>query len=792
MFCHKCGSKSLEGADFCQKCGAKLIRSEAMEQSPAESTLNTVPQAVEHTSEMPATPVPTAIPESNETTAVMAEVGKDRNKVIIHGYSKIGNFDRKIKVFRNGELVGKVGQGETIVVPNNTDGTFLFKCSPMKAQYTVKAGNGELQLEWDLSRLKVFDLSSGKPLEKLEQIKKNNKKWVMAGSILMGICAIVMLIAWFMSDGGTNHVELVRYANPFEDADITATYEMVIDKYFTSPKWKERKGSDSIWYVDVNGKIAIDGEAIKNVTLTFKVTPEGNKYLAHTFMIDPYGIDIDGQPGNAEQASSFITALFDAYSQNYESMESYTTPAANSSGESGTENSSEGSQSMQWKVAYTNKVQELAAQNDELQFALIDLTESDIPALVADYSGYYVSVFIWADETLVTVMEDWAYGAMGNHGYEYLPGGNVIRNQNSDQAGAIVYESYMTMNDAHEVVALYDETLSFWFFKDSNGNGTIDENEPFSEEPYYYYGNTEISKEEYDTYRISGEYEWITGDKSTEEILSQLNGESGTETSYPSISYKGIPISNLLGSTDDVIALLGDSPLNDEFKLRYDDMEFYHENGNITSLVSFDPSLFEADGIPLNQNRDGLIKIFGQNREEGGEDGVYYIKYNLPECSLFFELGEHDSEAWRIWISPGATMDSALGEISYKGIPIIPLLETSMDDIMTLLGKPTDEGQYLQGYFYDYNNEILFILDADKRNIIWIEISPEVLTTGDLSLDKDRAFLIKTFGGPTEEYIDEMTHEYTISYNMKKYALAFLLPDSNSKVSKVRVYFSGL
>lgn len=667
MFCHKCGSKSLEGAVFCQKCGAKLIRGEAMEQSPVESALNTVPQAVEHTSEMPATSVPTAIPESTETTAVMAEVGKDRNEVTIHGYNKIENFDRKIKVFRNGELVGKVGQGETIVVPNNTDGTFLFKCSPMKAQYTVKAGSGELQLEWDLSRLKVFDLSSGNPLEKLEQIRKNNKKWEMAikkwklaglisSLIAMSIIVIAMLIGFFMSDGA-NHVELVRYFSPFEDAGITATCEMVIDKYFTSPKWKERKGSDSIWYVDVNGKMAMDGEAIKNVTLTFKVTPEGNKYLAHTFMIEAYGIDIDGQSGNAEQASSFITALFDAYSQNYESMESYTTTAANSSGESGTENSSEGSQSMPWKVAYANKVRELAAKDNELQFALIDLTGSDIPALVSDHSSYYGSVFIWADGALFTVME-------GIRGSSYLPGGNVICVWDKLQAGAIVYESYMTVNDAYEVVDIYDESLSSWYFKDINGDGIMDENEPVSEEPYYYYGNTEITAEEYSSYQIPGDYEWIAGDKSVEEIISQLNGE------------------------------------------------------NVTDSIS-------------------------------------------------------------------------VSEVLYKGIPVIPLLETSIDDIIALLGKPTDEGQYLQGYFYDYNNEILFILDADKRDISWIEISPEALTAGGVSLDKDRAFLVKTFGEPTKEYIDEMTREYTISYNIKKCTLAFILTDSSSKVSKVTIHFNG-
>ena len=31
MFCSKCGTKAIEGADFCQKCGSKLIK----DQEPA-------------------------------------------------------------------------------------------------------------------------------------------------------------------------------------------------------------------------------------------------------------------------------------------------------------------------------------------------------------------------------------------------------------------------------------------------------------------------------------------------------------------------------------------------------------------------------------------------------------------------------------------------------------------------------------------------------------------------------------------------------------------------------------
>ena len=29
MFCQKCGSKTIDGAEFCQKCGARLIKNDA-------------------------------------------------------------------------------------------------------------------------------------------------------------------------------------------------------------------------------------------------------------------------------------------------------------------------------------------------------------------------------------------------------------------------------------------------------------------------------------------------------------------------------------------------------------------------------------------------------------------------------------------------------------------------------------------------------------------------------------------------------------------------------------------
>jgi hypothetical protein len=180
MFCEKCGNQMADDVAFCHKCGTKVMGAEA---SPFAS--------VEKGTTTPSMPIPVATTETVKTS-------HGRNEVTIHGYHKVGDFENKIKVFRNGKLVGKIGPDETITVPNDSDGTFLFQYLFSKSQCTVKAGSGELQLEWDFGKLKVFDLSSGEHSEKIEKIKKNNKKWALAGAILLGICAVARLIGFFM------------------------------------------------------------------------------------------------------------------------------------------------------------------------------------------------------------------------------------------------------------------------------------------------------------------------------------------------------------------------------------------------------------------------------------------------------------------------------------------------------------------------------------------------------------------------------------------------------------------
>lgn len=184
-----------------------------------------------------------------------------------------------------------------------------------------------------------------------------------------------------------------------------------------------------------------------------------------------------------------------------------------------------------YKVSYREKIRELILEDETARFSLIYLTGSDMPELVAEHSGYDISVFTCLDGESITLMDQWPYGAGGSTGYEYLPGNNIIRNVDMDYAGAVIYETYLTVNDDYEVVELFDEGLSIWYFRDINGDGMIDEEE-YCDEPVYYYGDSEISEEEYAGYQVRGDFESICGELSAEEILAQLDEDQSDIQGY--------------------------------------------------------------------------------------------------------------------------------------------------------------------------------------------------------------------------------------------------------------------
>lgn len=336
----------------------------------------------------------------------------------------------------------------------------------------------------------------------------------------------------------------------------------------------------------------------------------------------------------------------------------------------------------EWSIPYADKVRELAAQDGELDFALIDLTGGDVPELVVDHSGYYISVFSWTDESLVPLMEDWPYGAGGNLGYEYLPGENVIRNRNNDQAGAIVYDAYRTVNEANEVVDLYYETLNTRFYKDANGNGRIDENE-YIEEPLYYYGEKEITEKEYASYQIPGDYKSLSGDESAEEILFQLGVETGTEDQADGkILYEGQPVAQLIGKVpEELFGILGDPTSGTSVDgTKYDGGVYFGYQGislimddrtEMITWISGAPKFMEVNGVTLDKDRAGIISALGTptREEEIPEDeyfdGRYIMEYVIEEDGIILtvEMPDADSIAAKIMIAPS---DDLMSEEEYE------------------------------------------------------------------------------------------------------------------------------
>lgn len=172
--------------------------------------------------------------------------------------------------------------------------------------------------------------------------------------------------------------------------------------------------------------------------------------------------------------------------------------------------------------AYADTINQWEKETEGLTYDLIYFDEDEIPELVVGHTGYWVSMYTYSAGTLYTVMDGWGYGAMGNHGYEYIPYGNVVLNYNGDLAGAIMWEFYGRMNDSHEIESCYEESLSMWMFKDANHNHQIDEGEWQEGEQYYYYGENELTAEKYDSFLIPGDYQPLEGEKTASEIAVQL------------------------------------------------------------------------------------------------------------------------------------------------------------------------------------------------------------------------------------------------------------------------------
>ncbi len=165
-------------------------------------------------------------------------------------------------------------------------------------------------------------------------------------------------------------------------------------------------------------------------------------------------------------------------------------------------------------------------ENGKVRFGLVYFDGDEIPELVAGLNGYFVSLYTYDGEAVVPIFTDWGYGAGGNAGYDFLPGEGVIYNLDNDYAGVVVWETFLKWDpEAKELKDINNGSLYVVYAQDLDGDGHITEEEmekSKSDEPHFYYRDEEISQSEYQKHRYPGEYEYLVGEMTYEEITEAL------------------------------------------------------------------------------------------------------------------------------------------------------------------------------------------------------------------------------------------------------------------------------
>lgn len=133
--------------------------------------------------------------------------------------------------------------------------------------------------------------------------------------------------------------------------------------------------------------------------------------------------------------------------------------------------------------------------------------------------------------------------------------------------------------------------------------------------------------------------------------MTNTQAETSTATinnPYPGeVLYKGIPVLSFFNSGYyDALGLIGD-PLKEElvdsdstlFRYDYDAMQIfaYAQTGELTSVVATDPSAFSMNGITLDKDRAGIIKIFGNPSAEWDDRG-YGMVYQFDDLQIYVSM----------------------------------------------------------------------------------------------------------------------------------------------------------
>ena len=166
---------------------------------------------------------------------------------------------------------------------------------------------------------------------------------------------------------------------------------------------------------------------------------------------------------------------------------------------------------------YIDVINEEAGSMDGVTFGLIHIDDDNIPELVSNIDGYWVSVYTYSEGELKKPIDSWGYGVMGNHGYYYKPFENMIYNSNADYAGALQKESSMKIDESGEIaITAYREAQ--YFDEDADPFDTS----KYLDGPILYLNGEKTTEEEYDKAIDDKDLMFLGGSLSADEAISML------------------------------------------------------------------------------------------------------------------------------------------------------------------------------------------------------------------------------------------------------------------------------
>ena len=155
-------------------------------------------------------------------------------------------------------------------------------------------------------------------------------------------------------------------------------------------------------------------------------------------------------------------------------------------------------------------IAEYDISKDEMAFELVHIDGDEIPELVISKPGYYVDVYTYYNGNLSHIMDYWPYGAGGNYGYAYIPYENTVYNADSDLAGALKWITLYKISDDHNTMDYaVDQSLTIRYYESDEVFPDDFDSLPKLDSPLYYYGDTKIPEDEFNSIIPGGEYKCL-------------------------------------------------------------------------------------------------------------------------------------------------------------------------------------------------------------------------------------------------------------------------------------------